>query len=308
MNNCIVYTLYNKKNFYRLKLLCVTFCDFCHIYKNKNCNQMEGMKNMKKTQKKNHLKPITIFSVVKTTGFVVMLLILLFIILLAISPIILRVDFADNLLSKILVPLKSSEYKSTYVETLGALSGAFLGAFLGVLGAHYSQLKHEEKSKQKEIKESATIVYYDFNFAIDESKVNFCKAEEKHNRSIFGIKNPYSYYTQLQKSYNVRIDKDWIHNVAKLCHVMEDAEIKLIYSIYGDLESISDSFNKNLKGIEIHRVFYSFMKKYFEVDQLTGKLLIKNGDFVLKVKYSNLLKKLKELSDISDNVDRLLNE
>lgn len=244
----------------------------------------------------------------KTTGFVVMLLILIFIIVLAISPIILRSDLADKLFSEMLVPLKSSEYKSTYVETLGALSGAFLGAFLGVLGAHYSQLKHEEKDKQKEIKESATIVYYDFSFAIDETKANFNKAMETRIGSLPERSYHYPYYTQLQKFYNVRIDKDWIHNVAKLCHAMEDIEIKFIYSIYGDLETIFDSLNKKLDDDEIHNVFCKIMIKYFVFDSSKGEFISKNNDYMLNTEYSNILKKLKKLGDISNNVDSLLNE
>ncbi len=263
------------------------------------------MRNMKKV---NSEKAGKVLSVLKIAGIIAMSLILLFIFLFALSPILLRLDFANKLFSEVLISLKSSDYKSTYVETLGALSGTFLGTFLAVLGAHYSQRIQDEKSKQKETIESATIVYNDFSFAISESKTNFVNAEKKQSATVSGIGISYDYYTRLQKSYNVRIDKEWIHTVAKLCHVMEDAEIKLIYSVYGNLESIIDSLNKQSDGARIHIVFSEFMEEFFEVDESKKELVVKDGDFVLKAKYSNLLKKLKELSNISDDVDKLLNE
>lgn len=219
-----------------------------------------------------------------------------------------HLNFADMLFSEMLIPLKSSDYKSTYVETLGALSGTFLGTFLAVLGTHYSQRMHDEKSKQNETIESATIVYNDFSFAISESKTNFVNAENMQSGSMSETDSSYVYYIRLKKSYNVRIDKEWIHTVAKLCHVMEDAEIKLIYSVYGDLESIIDSFKKQLDGIEIQNVFCGFMRKHFEFDDFKKEVVIKDGDFILKAKYYNLLKKLKKLSKISDDVDKLLND
>ena len=263
------------------------------------------MKNMKKV---NSEKAGKVLSVLKIAGIIAMSLILIFIFLFALSPILLRLDFANKLFSEVLISLKSSDYKSTYVETLGALSGTFLGTFLAVLGAHYSQRIQDEKSKQKETIESATIVYNDFSFAISESKTNFVNAEKKQSATMSGIGISYDYYTRLQKSYNVRIDKEWIHTVAKLCHVMENAEIKLIYSVYGNLESIIDSLNKQLEGFEIHNVFFAFMQEFFEFDNSQKEFVVKDGDLVLKTKYDNLLKKLKELSNISDDVDRLLNE
>ena len=243
-------------------------------------------------KKSNTQKAKKLFKALKIAGIIAMVLILLFTFLFALSPILLRFDFADKLFSNILIPLKSSDYKSSYVETLGALSGTFLGTFLAVLGAIYTQKKFDNDSKRKETKESATIVYYDFSFAIDETKSNYINAMIMQCSSKEGA--PYEWYTKLQKAYNVRIDKEWIHNVAKLCHVLKTTDIKLIYSIYGDLESLIDSLRKPLEGEEIHIVFSAFMLKYFKLDSSSGK-------FMLKKEYSDILNKLKELSNISNN-------
>lgn len=244
------------------------------------------------------MKKIRIFTLLKILGIIAIVLILIFTFLFVLSPILLRLDFVNKMFSEVLSPLRSVDYKSSYIETLGALSGTFLGTFLAILGALYSQKRIDNKAKRKETKECATIVYYDFCFAIYETKSNYLNATLMQSCSNSETSSSYEWYIQLQKAYNVRIDKNWIHNVAKLCHVMNTTDIKLIYSIYGDLESITDSFDKHLKGEEIHAVFSVFIFKYFKLDNSSGK-------FILKQEYSDMLNKLKNLSNISDNDDIL---
>lgn len=95
---------------------------------------------------------------------------MLFIIVSAISavfiliPLILRIKLIYKVASWFLSPL--GEYGSSYVETLGAI----LGTFLAVTGALWTQRKIDEVQDRKELRESALIVYYDFEFVFNDVK------------------------------------------------------------------------------------------------------------------------------------------
>ncbi|MBL4930906.1 hypothetical protein JK634_03745 [Clostridium sp. YIM B02565] len=54
-----------------------------------------------------------------------------------ITPILLRVQIFSGLLSWLLSPLKTTEYKSSYIQTFGAI----LGTFMAVSGALWTQKK-----------------------------------------------------------------------------------------------------------------------------------------------------------------------
>ena len=79
-------------------------------------------------------------------------------------PLILRIEFVYNAVSWFLSPL--GEYGGSYIETLGAI----LGTFLAVTGALWTQRKIDEVQDRKELRESALIVYYDFEFVFNDVK------------------------------------------------------------------------------------------------------------------------------------------
>ena len=95
---------------------------------------------------------------------------ILFIIVSAISaafiliPLVLRIEFVYKAVSWFISPL--GEYGSSYIETLGAI----LGTFLAITGALWTQRKIDEVQDKKELRESALIVYYDFEFVFNDVK------------------------------------------------------------------------------------------------------------------------------------------
>ena len=95
------------------------------------------------------------------------------------SPLYLRCSWLSGMFSCFLLPLKEQGYKSSYIETLGAI----LGTFLAITGALWTQrrfekemqLKEEEKEAKREAenrRERFLIIYYDFRFVFDDIKNN----------------------------------------------------------------------------------------------------------------------------------------
>ena len=74
-------------------------------------------------------------------------------------PLILRIELIYRAVSWFLRPL--DEFGSSYIETLGAI----LGTFLAVTGALWTQRRIDKVKDEKDLRESALIVYYDFEFA-----------------------------------------------------------------------------------------------------------------------------------------------
>lgn len=155
--------------------------------------------------------------------------------------------------SYFLQPLKTEGYKSSYIEMLGAL----LGTFLAISGALWTQRRDEIKREKQKIKETAVIIYYDFKFAFDD----LFKFENAYACISPGIENEYDdvkYFIKYKRNINIYLDSNWISNVAKLCNILSADEIKQIYKIYGDLETIKSIFNQKDEDIDIrmaHKVY-----------------------------------------------------
>ena len=62
-----------------------------------------------------------------------------------------------------------------------------------------------------------------------------------------------------RRGKKIYIDTSWISNVAGLCDVLSGEEIKQIYKIYGDLETIKSVFDKEDKDIkkkDAYRIYH----------------------------------------------------
>lgn len=170
------------------------------------------------------------------------------------SPILLRISWIENIVSYILFPLKEDGFKSSYVETMGAI----FGTFLAITGALWTQRNIDLQNEKHIIKEAAVIVYYDFKFAFDD----IFQFEAAHACINPGVDNGYDdieYFNRFRKNQRIYIDADWICNVAKLCNVLSSEEIKQIYKIYGDFETIKYAFEKSDIEIDIktaHSIYH----------------------------------------------------
>lgn len=178
------------------------------------------------------------------------------------SPCWLRIDLFCNIISNMLCPLKLEGYKSSYIEMVGAI----LGTFLAVTGALWTQKQAEEKEERRIIKETATIVYYDFKFAFDD----LFKFENAYACIQPGAENGYDdleYFIRYKKGIKIYIDSGWISNVAKLCNILSAEELKQIYTIYGSLETIKIVFAKKDEDIdcksacEIYRLIHNVLHR-----------------------------------------------
>lgn len=171
-----------------------------------------------------------------------------------ISPLLLRIPWVESMVIYILFALKEEGYKSSYIETIGAI----FGTFFAITGALWTQRKIDLKNENRIIKEAAVIVYYDFKFAFDDlfrfEYAYACIKPETDNEY-----DDLEYFLKYKKDIKICIDPNWICNVAKLCDVLTSEELKLIYKIYGNFETIKCVFEKADKEIDIimaHRIYH----------------------------------------------------
>lgn len=163
-----------------------------------------------------------------------------------ISPLLLRISWVESIVAYILLPLKEEGYKSSYIETIGAI----FGTFFAITGALWTQRQVDLKNEDHIIKEAAVIVYYDFKFAFDDifqfEHAYACIKPETNNEY-----DDLKYFLLYKKYKKIYIDSNWICNVAKLCDVLTSEELKQVYKIYGDFETIKYVFERPDVEIDI---------------------------------------------------------
>lgn len=203
------------------------------------------------------------------------------------SPLWLQISFLSKMVSCFLKSLNEQGFKSSYIETCGAI----LGTFLAVTGALWTQRKIDEKHEKSLVQESATVVYYDFKFAINA----LMEFEQAYACIGPGIDNGYDdveCFNKYRRGIDILIDGEWIHNVSKLRRVMSDEEIKQIYELYGVLENIKKIFRKEDSEITIHmaRQVYNNIMTYLCSVTLSPEIEVKYSD-----KNKELLEKLERI-------------
>lgn len=211
------------------------------------------------------------------------------------APLLLRIPFVRDLLSWFLQPLKDSGYKSSYIETFGAI----LGTFLAVAGTLWTQRKIDEASDKKEIKECALIVYYDFEFALKDL-VAIMQLYTYSQRTISNVLLDYEEFKKRQKRCRIYIDDDWIHNVARLSHVLASNEIQQIYTLYGDLCTIKTVFNSSADEISEDgaKRAYSVIFHLCSIERELGHSM--PADVKIKKDIVLLMERIKEIAQIKD--------
>lgn len=213
-----------------------------------------------------------------------------------ISPLLLRIPCIRVLFSYFLQPLVDSGYKSSYIETFGAI----LGTFLAVTGTLWAQKKIDEVADKKEIKESALIVYYDFKFAFDDL-ATFMVSYLKSQRKIINTINDLEKYKEFKKKYRIYTDNAWIHNVAKLSPILSNDEIEIIYKLYGDLSTIKKVFNTPINEMSEDEEQSAYFIMFYNLFNIKAKLKRPMRiDVTLKDNIIKIMDRLKRISNISD--------
>lgn len=153
------------------------------------------------------------------------------------SPIWMNFEYLARIVSIFLLPLKKDGYKSSYIETMGAL----LGTFLAVSGALWTQRRIDSKKEKEKVRERTLIIYYDFKFVFDDVKNLMSKYQ--YNASVKGnnfiTSQDREFFKEYSKGLKVHIDQDWITHVASVSKLFTNEEIKKIYD--KPIESILDS-------------------------------------------------------------------
>lgn len=155
-------------------------------------------------------------------------------------PLYVRVEPIRNVLTSFLSPLESVEYKTSYVETLGA----FIGSFFAITGAIWTQNIFDKREKRKQISKNALMVYYDLQFALDNIAAIVQEVYPKVGKHI----NPdderaISIYRKAKQSHRIYIASDWKELILSLRDNLDDVSLSNIQRIYNTISSICVSVN-----------------------------------------------------------------
>ena len=234
------------------------------------------------------------------TGDLIFYISIILTILFILSPFLVRASFVYSKISSFLEPLGDSTYKVGYIEAFGAI----LGTFLAITGALWTQRKIDRNKEEKEVRESALIVYYDFKFAFEDI-VHFMQA---YAYSVGTLRNRIScsekYKEHKAKNHiYIYIDDSWICNVAKLSRssLISSKEIEKIYDLYGNLCTVKRAFNST--EVDVSKV--DDCKAYAVIyNSCNMELLLNEGsawEISLKDDICIIMDKLKKIANISND-------
>lgn len=221
-------------------------------------------------------------------------IVLVFAILFVFSPLFLRISFVEHFLLWFLKPLKDRDYKSSYIETVGAIIGTIL-AITGTLllqGMIDKKEKLEkEEQKQKEIQYKIVIIYYDLKLAL----LDIAKIYNLLVLSAFLVdeKNKVDEFYDSASKIEIYIDENWIRNVASLYEEFDEDVLEKIFLIYGDICSIRSGLKSNNKSdYQISRLV-SLISQFFNG--------VYEGEPELRKKYIDILDFLKTKGNIKED-------
>ena len=211
------------------------------------------------------------------------------------SPIWMNFEYLARIVSIFLLPLKKDGYKSSYVETMGAL----LGTFLAVSGALWTQRRIDSKKEKEKVRERTLIIYYDFKFVFDD--VKNLMSEYQYNASVKGnsfiTSQDREFFKEYSKGLKVLIDQDWITHVASVSKLFTNEEIKKIYKIYGDFTTIKKIYDKPIESILDSEIDLAFRKMNTWIN-LTISLNTLATNVELKDEITNLLKRIEVIGGL----------
>lgn len=194
----------------------------------------DSQDDLKKDPKENQKKNLPYLKEERKErwGFIFLLFITA---MLVISPILMHIPLFSNFLSDFLSTLETQEYKGVYLEAISTL----IGTFLAIYGALWTQRRIDSRDEVKKKRAALVVVYYDFKFAYEDLKDmiygksdsnKFYKSQITQETIIKNIVK--------QKTENLFVDEDWIKNVASLSDVFGEKVLKMIFQMYGEINTI----------------------------------------------------------------------
>ena len=213
------------------------------------------------------------------------------------TPQLLKIGFVYNLVDTFFSGLQYSDYKSSVIESIGAI----LGTFLAITGAIWTQRIIDMVNECKERKIAATIIYYDFEFALND----FQRILERYNdntprkSNILCDVDCVKCFADVTKRYRVYIDDSWITNVARLTGCLSADDIKSIYGLYGDFTTIKSILNSNSNSDSDYDAAYRLIYHMFNVSfSLNGH---PRTEANLKTHIYELLSRIGEIAEITSS-------
>ena len=199
----------------------------------------------------------------------------------------------ESCISLLLSPLKSVDYKTTYIETIGAI----LGTYMAITGAIWTQRKIDEVAEKKEITKAATIIYYDFDFAFkDFQKILGLYSSRNKCHSNLSSDEQVEAFSKIINRYRVYVDNKWIANVANLADVVSSENLKRIYGLYGDISTIKSVLSPVNPDVDDIKLSYSLIYKYFSfIFTFTDPVRI---EIDIKDEWKELFSLIKEVAEI----------
>lgn len=222
---------------------------------------------------------------------VICVIVLLFIF----SPLLIRVHFIYEIIQNYLDVFKNIEYKSAYVETVGAI----LGTFLAITGAIWTQNILNKYEKKRQIEKNALIVYYDFKFALDnvlEIMEVICPLTKSN--TLPEDEAILDKFYKLRHVRNIYIDANWRQLVTSLRDELTVDEIREAQILYSKLAMICASFGdsdfemKRKVGRKIYSIMFSMINLEYSLKQpVVCEILINNN-------ISRLIEKISKIAHI----------
>lgn len=159
------------------------------------------------------------------------------------SPLLIRIPLVYEAIRGYLSIFKSSNYKSTYIETIGSI----WGTFLAITGAIWTQNIFDKQEKKAQAEKNALIMYYDFKFALksieDIMKVIYPMAKSNvlpEDETIIDL------FRREKRKHRIYIDSNWRQLVTSLRDDLTVDEIREAQIIYSKLSMICMSFNASI--------------------------------------------------------------
>lgn len=249
-----------------------------------------GVQSMKKNSSKRITNiDVKDFIVENLLFFIVVVATIIFVI----SPWWLSCEFLSNEISGILSSLKTEGYKSSYIETLGAI----LGTFLAITGALWTQKRFDKKAEEERKREHILIIYYDFYFVFQD--IDRCMSSYMSERKkIENFLADKELFRKCFSELEIYIHDEWIANVASIAKYFSHKDVKYIYEIYGELSTYKKILSKK-EDIPDDELNTTFKRMYGHIQPCMSL-----SDFAITVEFKGETKRimelLKEVGEIED--------
>lgn len=233
----------------------------------------------------------------KTTLYFIFICVITF--LFVISPLLFRITFIYEFARRYLSVFKNVDYKSTYIETLGAI----LGAFLAITGAIWTQNLASKYKKKNKTEKNTLIIYYDFKFAMD--SITDILAEIypliKKN-SLPEDESIINQFRRIKLKHKMYIDSNWRQLVADMHDELSANELREAQIMYSRLSVLSMNTNSSMSesNRKEDKIAYALMIEMCDIVESQSE-----GSVTYRITFANqalsLISKLKEIANIDES-------